>query len=78
MEQELKHALEELKNVETGDVFVVRDLWVGHIWNRISRADRLLIGRLFYNAVMKENPCPVEVLEKTKDKLQKTVKYKKL
>ena len=74
MDREIKHALDELNNVRTGDVFVVRDLWVGHIWNRIPRADRLLIGRLFYNAVMQQNPCPVEVLEKTKDKQQK---YKK-
>ena len=71
MDREIKHALEELNNVNTGDVFVVRDLWVGHLWNRIPRADRLLIGRLFYNAVTQQTPCPVEVLEKTKDKQQK-------
>jgi hypothetical protein len=71
MDEEIKHALDELNSVRVGDIFVVRDLWVGHIWNRISRADRLLIGRLFYNAVKQQNPCPVEVLEKTKDKQQK-------
>ena len=71
MDKEIKHALDELNNVRTGDVFVVRDLWVGHLWNRISRADRLLIGRLFYNAVTQQDHCLVEVLEKTKDKQQK-------
>jgi hypothetical protein len=75
MEKAIKHALDELNNVRTGDIFVVRDLWVGHIWNRISIADRLLIGRLFYNAVKQQNPCPIEVLEKTKDKQQK---YRKI
>jgi len=71
MEKEIKHALEELNNVRSGDVFVVRDLWVGHLWNRISRPDRLLIGRLFYNTVTQQNPSPVEIIEKTKDKQQK-------
>ena len=71
MDENIKHALAELENVKEGEIFVVRDLWVGYVWNRIPRADRLLIGRLFYNAVMQQNPCPVEVIEKTKDKQQK-------
>jgi len=75
MDKEIKHALEELNNVRAGDVFVVRDLWIGHLWNRISRADRLLIGRLFYNAVTQQHPRSVEVMEKTKDKQQK---YRKI
>jgi len=71
MDKEIRHALEELNNVRKGDVFVVRDLWVGHLWNRISRSDRLLIGRLFYHKVMQQDPCPVDVLEKTNAKQQK-------
>ena len=71
MDNEIRYALAELDNVRAGDIFVVRDLWVGHLWNRIPKADRLLIGRLFYNAVTKQNPCPVKVLEKTKNKQQR-------
>ena len=71
MEDYLKHAMEELANVRPDDVFIVRDLWVGHIWNRMAKADRLLLGRLFHYTVTQMSPCPVEILEKTSDKQQK-------
>ena len=74
MNKNLKIALAELENLEVGEVFVVRDLWKGYEWNRIPRPDRLLIGRLFYDAVMQQNPCPVEVLDKTPARQQR---YKK-
>lgn len=47
----LQKAIEETSNLNTGEIFLVRDLFKGYEWNRISRSDRLLLGTLFLNYV---------------------------
>lgn len=47
----LVHAIEETKYLHTNEIFLVRDLFKGYEWNRISRSDRLLLGTLFLNYV---------------------------
>ena len=47
----LTQAIEETKHLHTDEVFLVRDLFKGYEWNRISRSDRLLLGTLFLNYV---------------------------
>ena len=71
MNKYLVIALLELENLRSGEDFLVRDLWKGYEWNRIPKPDRLLIGRLFYDAVTQQNPCPVNVLGKTSANQQK-------
>lgn len=44
-------AIEELKNVPQGTIFVVRDLFKGYEWNAYPRDVRLLLGTLFKNYV---------------------------
>lgn len=45
----------ELKNLSPGEIFLVRDLFKGYEWNRISRRDRLLLETLFLNYVKTVN-----------------------
>ncbi|HAX73060.1 MAG TPA: hypothetical protein DCY20_06000 [Firmicutes bacterium] len=40
----LDKAKAELTYLMQGEVFLVRDLFKGYEWNRISRSDRLLLG----------------------------------
>ena len=47
----LAWAIEETKHLRTNEIFLVRDLFKGYEWNRISRSDRLLLGTLFLNYV---------------------------
>ena len=47
----LARAIEETKHLHTNEIFLVRDLFKGYEWNRISRSDRLLLGTLFLNYV---------------------------
>lgn len=47
----LDQAIEETKCLNDGEEFLLRDLFKGYIWNRISRKDRLLLGTLFLNKV---------------------------
>lgn len=41
----------ELSNFLPGEVFLVRNLFKGYEWNRISYSDRLLLGTLFLNYI---------------------------
>jgi hypothetical protein len=58
----LETAISELSNVEPGEIFLVRDLFKGYEWNRISRSDRLLLGVLFLNYINTTNDkaTPIE------------------
>ena len=60
----LDEAKAELSNLQLGEVFLVRDLFKGYEWNRISRSDRLLLGTLFLNYI-KTNDIGVVPIEKT-------------
>ena len=50
----LNIAIKETGNLRKGEIFLVRDLFKGYEWNRISRKDRLLLGTLFLNRVNNE------------------------
>lgn len=60
----LDKAKAELSNLLPGEVFLVRDLFKGYAWNRISRSDRLLLGTLFLNYIKTGN-IGVVPIEKT-------------
>ena len=60
----LKRAIGETKYLEPNEIFLVRDLFKGYEWNRISRSDRLLLGTLFLNYVHNEG-TQLEPIEKT-------------
>lgn len=57
-------AKSELINLKTGEIFLVRDLFKGYEWNRISRSNRLLLGTLFLNYI-KSDDISVVPIEKT-------------
>ena len=47
--QLLEYAIQEVKELNSGEVSLVRELFKGYLWNRIPRKDRLLLGILFLN-----------------------------
>ena len=49
----LEQAIKETENLNDGEVFLVKDLFKGYVWNRIPRKDRLLLGTLLLNYVNK-------------------------
>lgn len=69
----LDHALNETINLKSGEVFLVKDLFRGYEWNRISRSERLLLGTLFLNHI-KTHPDSIEILGKTSSGQQKYAK----
>lgn len=59
----LEAAKNELVNVKPNEIFLVRDLFKGYEWNRISRSDRLLLGTLFLNFIRSVD-TDVDIIEK--------------
>lgn len=66
----LNHAIKETENLKQGEVFLVRDLFKGYEWNRISRSERLLLGTLFLNYV-NTSKASIQAIEKTSSGQQK-------
>jgi uncharacterized protein (DUF1015 family) len=75
MNELLVKAIEELKNLISGEEFLVKDLFKGYEWNRIAKNDRLRLGILFLNEVTSNEELGIEKLEKTSSNQQK---YRKL
>lgn len=59
----LDQAIVELGNLNDGDIFIVRDLFKGHIWNAQGRTERLTLGTLFLNFA-KQHRKDIEMLDK--------------
>ena len=70
----LAQAIKETENLNAGEVFLVKDLFKGYVWNRIPRKDRLLLGTLFLNYVNKMEGN-IKAIEKTSSNQQR---YKKV
>ena len=47
----LESAKEELKNLNSEEILLVRDLFKGYDWKRISKSNRLLLDTLFLNYI---------------------------
>lgn len=66
----LEQAISETLNLNNNEVFLLKDLFKGYEWNRISRGDRLLLGTLFLNYVNSSGTY-LHPIEKTSSKQQK-------
>ena len=69
----LEEAIRETENLNDGEVFLVKDLFKGYVWNRIPRKDRLLLGTLFLNRVSKMSG-KLKAIEKTSSNQQRCKK----
>lgn len=70
----LAEAVKETDKLHAGEIFLVKELFKGYIWNRIPLKDRLLLGTLFLNYVH-HTACGLQAIEKTSSHQQR---YKKV
>ena len=70
----LNEAMKETKKLEKGEIFLVKDLFKGYLWNRIPRKDRILLGTLFLNQINKMDGKEVKIIEKTSSNQQRYMK----
>lgn len=68
----LEQAIRETSYLNHGEVFLLRDLFKGYEWNRISRNHRLLLGTLFLNRINTED-IEIKVSIKTSSGQQKYI-----
>lgn len=66
----LETAIKETDSLYDGEIFLLRDLFKGYEWNRISRSTRLLLGTLFLNKITSEN-LEIDASAKTSSGQQK-------
>lgn len=73
----LEIALSEIPNVKPNEIFLLRDLFKGYEWNRISRSDRLLLGTLYLNYVNTSNDevTPIEMTFSGQQRYKKSVNH---
>lgn len=64
----------EMRSIVPGEIFLLKDLFKGYEWNRISRSDRLLLGTLFLNYI-RTTKNGIDAIEKTSSGQQQ---YKKM
>ncbi len=69
----LEIAIKETEKLLLEEVFLVKDLFKGYEWNRISHSSRLLLGTLFLNHINKSDGRIIPI-EKTTSGQQR---YKK-
>jgi len=70
----LDDAIQETNNIQVNEVFLLKDLFKGYVWNRMAIKDRLLLGTLFLNYINK-TAGSIKAIEKTSSNQQK---YKKI
>jgi hypothetical protein len=63
-------AIKETQRLNQGEVFLIRDLFKGYEWNRISRRERLLLGTLFLNYI-NTSKSHIKAIEKSSSGQQK-------
>ena len=61
----MKKALNELNNLQSGETFLLKDLFKGYEWNRLDRNIRLKLGILFLNEINTNSYLNIKAIEKT-------------
>ena len=70
----LQTAIDEIKHVREGEIFLVKDLFKGYEWNRIAKRDRLMLGSLFLSYIGTHD-CKVTVADKGSSGQQRYLKH---
>lgn len=72
----LNDALQEIKNnIEPNEEFLVKDLFKGYVWKRMTIAERIALGNKVKYAVAEDSSLGIKPTEKTTSNQQK---YKKI
>ena len=67
--------INELDNLLVNDEFMISDMFKGFVWKKVSKADRLWLGREYLNKVKNNEVKNIKIMEKTSSNKQM---YKKI
>ena len=62
--------INELDNLLVNDEFMISDMFKGFVWKKVSKADRLWLGREFLNKVKNNEVKNIKIMEKTSSNKQ--------
>lgn len=65
------YAEKEVKKLLPGEIFIVRDLFLGYEWNRIGKGNRTKLGGIFFRNVKEKESSNIEILDKTPQNQQR-------
>lgn len=65
------YAILSARDVDSGEVFIVRDLFRGFEWNRIPKGLRIKLGSMFYAYAQEAASSEFQILDKTPQNQQK-------
>ena len=68
--------INELDNLLVNDEFMISDMFKGFVWKKVSKADRLWLGREFLNKVKNNEVKNIKIMEKTSTNKQINKKIK--
>ena len=71
----LSMAIISLDNIKSGEIFLVKELFLGYEWKRLSWGERTNLGLLFIDQVRNDPSLNVTILPKT---ASNHLKYKKM
>ena len=71
----LEYANKELEELNDGEVFVMKDLFKGYEWKRITRGNRAKLGMMFFEQISRVDDLGVDPLGKTPQNQQQ---YRKM
>lgn len=61
----IQYSQDQIQNLLVGEKFMVKDLFLGYEWNRISRGDRTRLGSSFFAFSQGAGAAQLEALGKT-------------
>ncbi|MBU3182922.1 single-stranded DNA-binding protein [Clostridium psychrophilum] len=74
MNELLNIAISKLDSINSGEVFLIKDLFLGYEWNRLSTQVRNTLGIIFLSYVREDPSLKITILPKSASNHQK---YKK-
>lgn len=75
LEELLIISKDTLNELQTGEIFIVKELFRGFEWNRIAKGNRTKLGSMFFNYANNEGETIIEPLGKTPQNQQQ---YKRI
>nr|WP_172692233.1 DUF1413 domain-containing protein [Paeniclostridium sordellii]AUO31856.1 hypothetical protein [Paeniclostridium sordellii] len=78
MNKLLAHCIKEIEYIHEEEVFTVKDLFKGYVWNRLSTGKRRNIGYIFKNYIYENKDLNIVHILKNQNVKESKMQYKKI